>query len=411
MNNQNYLIKLLGSLFQNKQQTEKKINLLIELDSFDKGGLQKVVLDSALRFDKSKFNVTILSINGGGYLAELARSQGIAVFELPKKNAEKFYIKLLKTKKITLVNSHFSNFGYPIFRKMGIPNVTFIHNVYAFLREAALDSFLENDKYIQLYISVSSKSTDYAVKKLGIRNDKIVTVPNGLILEEHFSREKNAIRISRADFGLNESDYVFINPASYNLHKGHYLMIDAMKKILRQRADIKILCVGNIVYEPHYHKLVDDIKAMGLENHILLPGYFPNVESLYEIVDAFLMPSFIEGWSIAMNEAMFYRKPLIMTDTGGASDVIKNSDIGILIQNEYGDLINLDSYKLDDLAYETKSFKVSDQLAAAMINFAENKEHWRAAGKQGREKIINKYDFEKVVRRYEQIFFNFLDRS
>jgi glycosyltransferase involved in cell wall biosynthesis len=385
-----------------------KINLLIELDTFDKGGLQKVVLDSALRFNPDLFNVTIVSVNGAGYLAGVAEKNGIKVYALPKLNKKQTYENILKDENINLSNSHFSHFGYPILKKYGIPNVTFIHNVYAFLRGKALDQLKEDDIYVDQYISVSNKATRYAVEKLGVNATKVMTIPNGLILEEHFEKEKNSVPMTRAELGLSESDYVFLNPASYNLHKGHYVMIDAMKQILKVRNDIKILCIGNVVYEPHFNELVAYLKNSGLDKYILLPGYFPNVESIYPIVDAFLMPSFIEGWSIAMNEAMFYKKPLIMTDTGGASDVIENNDIGILIENEYGDITNLYSEYLDDMAYIQKDFKIAGKLADAMIEFANNKAYWKNAGEKGRDKIISQYNFDDVVKKYEDTYIKLL---
>ena len=401
--------KFLVSLKIKEIPKNNKINLLIELDTFDKGGLQKVVLDSAVRFNPDVFNITIISINQTGYLAEIARQKGIEVYELPALNKTHYYEKILKERRINLSNSHFSHFGYSILKKNKIPNVTFIHNVYAFLAGEALDRFIEDDKYVDIYISVSNKCTEYAVQRLGIEASKIRTIPNGLIIEEHTDRKKKAKALLREDFGLSDKDYVFINPASYNLHKAHYLMIDAMKKILKVRTDIKILCVGNVVYEPHYKELSSYLKETGLNEYILLPGYYPNIEDIYPIVDAFLMPSFIEGWSIAMNEAMFYGKPLLMTNTGGAADVIENEDIGLLIENEYGDTGNLHSKYLDEMAYTQKEYNVSDQLAAGMINFASNKEYWMNCGKKGRDKIINLYDFDDVVEKYENVYKNLLN--
>ena len=115
-------------------------------------------------------------------------------------------------------------------------------------------------------------------------------------------------------------------------------------------------------------------------------GYISKIENIMPIVDACIMPSFIEGWSIAMNEAMFYGKPLIMTDTGGASEVIENNDIGILIPNEYGASDLLDRTTLDKLAYKPHHYKISSMVADAMIAFADNHEYWKKAGEKGRRK-------------------------
>ena len=73
----NYLKHCLSRPAAIKATAGNKINLLIELDTFDKGGLQKVVLDCAVRLDPGIFGVTIVSINGTGHLAEVAEKKGI----------------------------------------------------------------------------------------------------------------------------------------------------------------------------------------------------------------------------------------------------------------------------------------------------------------------------------------------
>jgi len=386
---------------------DNKKTILIELSSFDKGGLQKVVLDIAL-IHKNNFNVIIVNTGATGYLSEEARSKGIVVYNI-EKNINK-YIEILKNNSITLSCSHFSHMGYKLFKKFNIPNITFIHNVYAMMNERQRKAFMKCDKYVDLYISVSKNATRYISDNMGIPFKKIVTIPNGIIIDEHIEKEKNAVVLNRTDFGLKSEDYVFLNVASYNLHKGHYVMVDVMKKIKMIRDDIKILCIGNEVVPSHVAELKSCIKINDLNNHLLMPGFYPNVESFYKMADAVIMPSFIEGWSIAMNEAMFYGKPMILTNTGGAAEVIENNDIGILIDNEYGNILNLNSKLLDDLAYNTRQFDISDKICEAMIEFADNKDKWLQSGIKGKEKIVKHYSFAEIVQRYEQLYLDVIGK-
>jgi glycosyltransferase involved in cell wall biosynthesis len=254
-----------------------------------------------------------------------------------------------------------------------------------------------------MYISVSPKATRYASNKLGVDAAKIVTIPNGLILPEHQDRVLQATSADRGQFGLKPGDYVFLNVASYNLHKGHYLMAQAMEIIRTQRSDIKLVCVGNEIYPPHVQQLRDYLKSRGLESSMSLPGFYPDVTPFFKMADAFVLPSFIEGWSIAMNEAMFYKKPMILSDTGGASEVIENEDIGILLNNEYGDVINLDAQMLDELAYSPRDYLTAPDLANAMLRFANDPMKWEAAGRLGHSKVVNRYNFSDVVNRYIDI--------
>ena len=100
---------------------------------------------------------------------------------------------------------------------------------------------------------------------------------------------------------------------------------------------------------------------------------------------------------------------MILTKTGGSDEVIQNNDIGILINNEYGDITNLYSEYLDEMAYNQRSYQISEELAKAMTDFADNRAHWKEAGKGGREKIFEFYDFKDVVSKYEKVFQEILE--
>jgi glycosyltransferase involved in cell wall biosynthesis len=293
--------------------------------------------------------------------------------------------------------------GYPLFARRGIPNVTFIHNVYAFLPETRRAALRDNDRYVGRYVAVSQKAARYASGSIGLPADKIVIIPNGLIIAEHEARARRPVALARAELGLRETDYVFINPASYNLHKGHYLIAAALRRIRAIRDDIKVLCVGNDIFPPHVAALRAHIQGQGLSGHMLMPGYFPDIEDPMRVADACLLPSFIEGWSIAMNEAMFYAKPLILTNTGGAAEVIEDNDAGILLGTEYPDLVGLDSALLDELAYAPRDYRLTAPLADAMMAFADDPVRWAEAGRRGRDKLYERYDFHTVVRAYEAL--------
>ncbi|ALX41762.1 MULTISPECIES: glycosyltransferase family 4 protein [Burkholderia] len=401
------MLRSLLSMFrkppQRRPRSDGRLGVVIELASFDKGGLEKVVLDSAIAFDRNRFDVTIVTPGKVGHLGAVARDAGLTVVGLPSSNTLAAYERVLRELTADVSMSHFSDTGYPLFARLGIPNITFIHNVYAFFSDAQAQSFASNDRYVDRYVSVSKNATRYAVQKLGVSESKVVTVPNGLILSEHEARERKPAKLTRAQLGLADTDYVFANVASYNLHKGHYVMADAMRHLLKRRRDVKILCFGNVIFPPHVDALRQYLVEHGLEQHILMPGYFPDVEDVHRMADAFLLPSFIEGWSIAMNEAMFYQKPMILTDTGASAEVIENGDIGILIPNEYGDTPNLNSKLLDELAYVPRQYAIAPRLADAMDEMASNADVWQKRGMLGRCKIYERFDFANIVKRYEEI--------
>jgi glycosyltransferase involved in cell wall biosynthesis len=260
---------------------------------------------------------------------------------------------------------------------------------------------LKNDKYVARYISVSNSATRYAVEALKLEPKKIVTIPNGINIEKH---GLNVNFTKSFSFPLQESikddDFVFLNVAAYNLHKGHYLLVDALRQVVKKYPQTKVVCIGSTVYQPHLDDLKRVISEEKLDENLLLAGFFPDTTPFYLRANCFLLPSFIEGWSIAMTEAMFYQLPMILTETGGAAEVIEDNDIGILIPNEYGDVANLDLELLNSLSYVPQSYKTTGDLTDAMINMIEDRQKWRSQAEASREKVLMSYNLQRVVRNY-----------
>lgn len=378
-------------------------NLIVELPSFDKGGLERVVLDTTAALRERGFTPTVVTPGRVGHLARFAEDAGIGVATLPEKYRLFAYAALIRRKKPIVAFSHFSDVGYRLFAQAGIPNVTVIHNVYAFLDDQQKQAMRRQARFVQRYVAVSRKVAAYAAQNIGLPAARISVIPNGLDTGEHEERERRPIRLTRADLGLAGNDYVFVHPASYNPHKGHHLIVSAMARIRKTRPDIKVICVGNTIDKTYERDLRLRIGDLGLEKHVLLPGYLPDIEDPMRIADACLMPSFIEGWSIAMLEAMFYAKPLLFTDTGGAGEVIEHDDIGLLLPTEYPDFLRLDQRQLGEMVLATRDYRLTEPLATAMLEFAENRAKWTEAGRRGRRKLYERYALARTVRGYETL--------
>jgi glycosyltransferase involved in cell wall biosynthesis len=379
------------------------LRAVIELGRFDKGGLERVVFDTARGFDRARIAPMIVSVGGLGTLAQAARRLGLRVEGLPRRDPLSAYARLLDEFAPALAVSHFSSAGLELLDKRNVPIISVIHNIYAFLDDAGRARFAEDDRRIARYIAVSPKAAEYVSARFGVAPGRIETIPNGLDLADFARRRATARPIPRGRLGIAPNDFVFLNIAAYNLHKGHHLMADAMRRLLARRRDIRIVCVGNTVNPAHLAALRARLAAEGTDRHMLLPGYAARVEDWLAMADAFLLPSFIEGWGIAMSEAMAFGKPMIRTDTGGASDVIEGDDVGILLPNEYGETITLDQTLLDRLAYDTREFRTTDALVRAMERMADNRAHWAAAGARGMEKLRARYDLRDMVRRHEAV--------
>jgi polysaccharide pyruvyl transferase CsaB len=382
----------------------RKLNILIETATLDKGGLEQVIFDVATKIDKTLFNVYIACLEKDGHIAEKCRKAGIPVF-LINKNKKK-YENLIQKLKIDLVNSHYSLFGLDVVSKFDIPVVSVLHNNYIWLSESDKLKFKNADKHIKKYIAVSKNVSRYSQHYFGISPQKIELIPNGINIEAYETSSKNLTK-TRRDFNLDDDDYVFLNVAAYHGAKGHNLMISAMVDLIKRYPKMKIICIGPARDDIYYNKIRNDMKSKKLDKNIIFNSYISDEDliSLYQTADAFLLPSLYEGWSMSTMEAMLYGLPMILTDVGGSREVIENNDIGIVIPNSYGDITNLNISNIFNV-YEEERPSNTDDLKAAMINFYENREKWKEAGEKGIEKVRKKYDLNNIIHKYEALFVN-----
>ena len=381
-------------------QGGKKINVLMETRSLDRGGLEEVIYNIARHLDRDLFSLVIVCTDRGGFAAERCRRIGIPV-EILKDEKEREYREILSRYDIDLLVTHYSTFGVDIVTKMKIPVVSFLHNIYCWVPDDVLGEMKRVDQKIDRYIAVSEDVKNYSAYRFNISPEKIATVPNGIDLDRLEEKQDLSI-LRRADVGLGTADYIFLNIASLTPAKAHLLILATLKEVIAEHPEVKVLCVGEILDHEYGEFVKAQIAAYGLERHIRLVEFVEDVRPYYKMADAFLLPSIIEGWSLSMMEAMANGLPLILTKVGGATQVVENNDIGLLVDNRYPDVFGIDISALEN--YRNELPPNIPSLKRAMLRFLEEKVYWKEAGLKGKRKVADQFDIRIIVNRYEALF-------
>ena len=81
-------------------------------------------------------------------------------------------------------------------------------------------------------------------------------------------------------------------------------------------------------YESHLRK---EVKLLNLEEYVVFTGYRSDALQFLKSFDIFVLPSLTEGMPVALLEAMALARPVVATDTGGISEVLKNQRNGLVI--------------------------------------------------------------------------------
>ncbi len=115
-------------------------------------------------------------------------------------------------------------------------------------------------------------------------------------------------------------------------YKGLGFLIDAMPEILK-KVKLKLLIVGEF-YEDE-QSIRTRIKNLNLENNIfIISDYVPNeaVKYFFCASDVLVLPYLDATQSGISQIALFYDKPVIATNVGGLSEVVKNNETGFIVE-------------------------------------------------------------------------------
>jgi glycosyltransferase involved in cell wall biosynthesis len=387
------------------QLPENRPCIALEINSMDRGGMEEVVCNLATQFDHLHAKPVIVCVEKRGLLAESAVQSGVRL-EIMYNDIDS-YEHFLREQSVALINTHYSDFGSGIASRLGIPVVSTIHNSYVWFDKEYRKRFKSADPGITHYIAVSNNVSQYMVERLEISQEKISVIPNGVDAVRLSFLERTPPRITRDTFGLDAHDFVFLNVASLDGRKNHHAIISAVKRLISDYPNIRVICAGNIM-EPVYYKVVKErVERLGLSDRILFPGYIQEVVDLYRLSDAFLLPSIVEGWSIAMTEALFFGLPLILTDVGGAKEVLEKPGIGLLVSNSFGEITSLTDENLGTYTREESPSNL-EELIRAMEDVLTRPEYWQDFSKKRRQLVKERYSLEIAVNKTMDVFRRFL---
>ena len=219
-------------------------------------------------------------------------------------------------------------------RKLGLQSVLFAQNLPRFTGKGILGPGLKRRIYARAVRSagrvlcVAPGIEAEMASVMGADPARVRTVLNGLDLEDGQwakaptdEERAEASRGLREEFGLADGERLIVNLARIHPQKGLDTLADAAAAM---KADpdcppFKIVVAGDIGDEggrPHKDALLEQIKRLGLEDTLLLPGFRKDGPRLLKGADLYLLSSRWEGLPLVVLEAMAARLPVVMTQYG-----------------------------------------------------------------------------------------------
>ena len=113
--------------------------------------------------------------------------------------------------------------------------------------------------------------------------------------------------------------------------KGYDRLISVHKRLLEEGYPHHIYIMGVGEQQAALEK---KIRALGVEDSFTLLGFFDNPYKVVAKCDLYVCPSFREGFSTAVTEALIVGTPVVSTDCSGAKELLGEKDeYGLVVEN------------------------------------------------------------------------------
>ena len=187
-------------------------------------------------------------------------------------------------------------------------------------------------------ISVSTDLKRQLVDELGIKEDKITVVNNGVDLSTLQPLTEEEKVACRSRYGVKPDTYVIAEVARMDYVKGQHLLVRAVDAVNKKNQGVKIqiLLAGAGEMEWVQRKVLDYCAQNDVDCNYL---GFCKPRDVYGIADLAVLSSLYEGFSISSIEALAMGCPVVRSDSPGYTDmkeivrVCRKNDLESLIEH------------------------------------------------------------------------------
>ncbi|MFT2010072.1 glycosyltransferase family 4 protein [Pontibacter sp. 13R65] len=134
---------------------------------------------------------------------------------------------------------------------------------------------------------------------------------------------------------LAKDKYVMLLPNRIDYNKGQLFFLKVLKGLLQlgiiNSGNLAVFIVGD---GPQRREVEQQVQVLDLGNIVSLTGILPNVvvQRLMKVVDLVVVPSFLEGFSFAVLEALQSKCLILASDAGGIKELVRHEETGFLFE-------------------------------------------------------------------------------
>ena len=175
-------------------------------------------------------------------------------------------------------------------------------------------------RWCSAIVAVSKSVEQYLLTDVGISLEKIVTIYNSVDVERF---------PPRAELFRNPSNPTLGTVARLNPEKDYDTLLEAFQRVLQSYPGTRLLIAGD---GPERPRLERKVHSLELGNSVQFLGHVEDVTRVFAQLDVYVQSSHIEGFSVAILEALASGLPVVATRVGGNSEAVLDNVCGLLVE-------------------------------------------------------------------------------
>lgn len=358
------------------------------------GGAETQLKNVALCLKRRGWSPSVASMLPPCAYVEELEAAGICVYDLrmrrkvPDPRAIVRLIATVRRERPLLIHSHMVHANLlarvaRLFVKVPVLICT-AHNIIEGGRTREL-AYRLTDPLADLTTQVSEAGKQRYIQVGAVPPHKIVYIPNG-IDTSRFQPSPSVRQAVREQLGCTADAFVWLTVGRLEPVKNHLELLHAFREVAAVHPHARLLIAGQGSLQAATEQRITEL---GLAERVRLLGVRRDIPDLLNAADAFVLPSLWEGMPLTLLEASATALPIVATDVGGNAEVVLEGETGYLVP-----------------------VKDTEALAQAMLRVMGLSEADRITmGQAGRAHVMQNFDLERVVDRWEALYRELLLRG
>jgi glycosyltransferase involved in cell wall biosynthesis len=353
-------------------------HVVVLLDTLRAGGAERIAVEIACVLDQSRFSPIVVATRLGGPLAATLEDARVSYVILGRKRGfspEKYkrMHRLVQRADLIYASMYGSNmWGALLARTAHKPLVA---------REPTFSGVRTKRRtYGYRYwiapaahrIICPSAIVAQSLYDEGVPPGLVAVVANGVRVDAAVPRAA-----ARHELGLDADDFVVGIIAQLRVEKAHAVLLRAAARLRAEGRTARVCVIGDGACRAQLLQLTTEL---GLDGSVVWAGERRDAKRLAAAFDVGVICSEWEGLPVASLEIMAAGVPLVATAVGALPEIL-SGDAGLLVAPS------------DDAA-----------LARAIASLIDDPGRAELIGARGRERVREKFGFDRMVREFERIF-------